>query len=348
MKRFDHQQIYNCFEEDVKLKEPHVDLHISKKKAIIITAAFSFLYLLLLLFSSLSLNTMLGQLHSLCLSSYTFSANAKTPFAEDSYYQINAGISITVSCAAEKSINADILMQTETAEYTDIVSWNTGKLGNREIAISSGIANVYSVKPGDKLYSKHIVDGEQTAYTVKNILSEGTTIRENGQSYSDGIIIMGYDDLYISNISHIAIVYMNGNVDDISIKASDFPVSITFRSDEIATIITDLVPYVVLFVCLAVTFSSCYVFTLTKQIKGNFVRLKMIGMTASRLNQAFNRVVFCNALIAIATATLIALIIALMQKCCCLYIGLLFSFVLIEILSTAISVLIMIRRLWRA
>ena len=84
---------------------------------------------------------------------------------------------MSLSADVNSSLNVDVIMQSETANYTNNLSWNTDTLGKNEIAITKGVADANSLVPGDKLYSKHVVNGSKIAYVIKSILSESKTIR---------------------------------------------------------------------------------------------------------------------------------------------------------------------------
>ncbi len=237
------------------MKKSGINLHMEQKRALAMMLFFALAFSLISIFSEVSVRTDLADLNSLLKSDYDYSVFTSEPVFQDDYYQFDAGINFMVSAEAKKSINAEILMQSEGSDYTNSIDWNTGKLESSCVAVSEGLARSLGLRIGDVIYSKHIVDGLTHEYTVQEILHERTNARESKQlSYHDGIIIMGYDGKYANGISSRVMVFTKETVQQIDSKVSGTPEDIIYRSDEIATVVKNMVPYTLVFVFLAVFF----------------------------------------------------------------------------------------------
>lgn len=317
-----------------------VDLHVPKKIAIIITASFSVLSILVYVLSLLATNGAFGRLHTLWQSDYVYSGNVQSPLSLDCYYQLNAGISMSLSADVNSSLNVDVIMQSETANYTNNLSWNTDTLGKNEIAITKGVADANSLVPGDKLYSKHVVNGSKIAYVIKSILSEATTTNETENRFSDGIIVMGYDEEYISNVSHTIIAYVNGSVQDTVQEGVQTPVNITYRSDEIIVVMKELLPYCVLFLFGGIIVAIGFVFFLSKEALANIRRLTILGTDCRRIDYSYRRLLYGSGSIALALALMISITLAIILKCCILSMASLFVLLLVQFLGIHCSLVI--------
>jgi len=272
----------------ILLRNTHINLHIAGGKILLMIVIFSLISFLLCLFATLTTNAKFAQLKALWHSDYSYSATTQQSVGRDDYYQFNAGISFTLSPNANASLNADILMQTDTSEYTNTVYWNANKLSTFGVAISRGLAIANNLDIGDKLYSKHNVNGEICEYFVEQILPEVSSSRNLVRTnYSAGIIIMGYDSQYVDNISHIVIVYTNDPIEELSKKYTASPENILYRDNEIISVCKVLVPYVAIFILLSVLNTVELVFSLTKCIAQNFRRLIMLGFSSKELDETY-------------------------------------------------------------
>ena len=263
-------------------------------------ALFFVISILLSVVASVSTNRDFIQLKSLMCSDYEYTAIMRTPIDQDNYYQFNAGVYFTSSPHAETGLNVEILMQDTEVEYTDSVYWNVGKLGNYDVAISRNIAIDNGLEIGDKLYSKHIVDGIIYEYSVVEILPDVANVRASEEKdYNDGIIVMGFDRQYIENITHHSIVFTKESVDVLASKYSDMPESILYRTDEMLHVFKELLPYLVLFVVLSILNVAGLVFFITKEVVHNFKRLIVLGFERKMLNKSYTRLVIGNGILAL-------------------------------------------------
>lgn len=296
---------------------------------------------------SKSTNANFTQLNSLMRSDYIYSATMQTAIAQDSYYEFNAGICFAVSSCTGISLNADILMQAIDVEYTDSIDWNADKLGTYGIAISQNIARDNGVTIGDKLYSKHFVDGTVYEYYIEQILPEVINVRVTKEkNYDNGIIIMGYDRQYIDNITYSSIVFTKDSIDELAAKYSEMPENIVYRRDEIIIVGKNLLPHLVLFIALSVLEMIGLVFFLTRHIAHNFKRLIMLGFEKKALNKSYFKLIFGIGVLSIIITSCIAIALG--------FVGFdqielvfLFTMIFIEFLTLLSSATILNRRLWR-
>ncbi len=267
------------------------NLHPHRKGILGCIAAFVATFLLVSLAVSIAVGTDMSQLNTLLHSKYEYSATAQRSTLENTYYQYNAGISFTQSADSQTRFNAEVLMQTEEAHYSDVIYWNTTKLNSDGIAVSKNIAERHGLNVGDMIFSKHIVDGITKDYIIEKILPTVTSERvsENGK-HSDGIILMGYDEQYATNISYSCIIFTNEPIEVVAEKCSEMPSDILYREDEIITVVTRILPYLLFFVLGAAALVVIAMIFLSKSVAGNFKRLVSSGADFGTLNYAYYKI----------------------------------------------------------
>ena len=330
------------------MKKQTVNLHMSRKSALLIIASFSVMLFLAFFIILLSTRTDILLLNSLIKSAYSFSAEVENSKEDDSYYVFNAGIGFSLSAGAETSVNADIVMQSDKVAYTGKLYWNANNLSVYDIAITEGVAGRYGLRLEDKMYSKHIVDGEIREYTIKQILPNVSTVRvEKNGSYSDGIIVMGYDPSYVDNISYSMLVYTNETVERLAELTNGMPVKLLYRADETKRVSTRMIPYYVVLVILSVVIQGGLIAYLSKRIHYNFQRLKMLGYEKQALNKAYDRLSLIMGGVTIVISLLLSMGV-------CAYIGLnvvvitiILSIIIVEILTLLCAWKITLKKLWR-
>ena len=109
------------------------------------------------------------QLDSLLHSHYEYSANTQDKESSNCYIQYDAEIDFLIAEDALTCLNAEVIMQSDTSIYTDIVDWGVQRLSVNGIAISKGLSLSSKLKLGDKLFSKHLADGKERSYTVYTV-----------------------------------------------------------------------------------------------------------------------------------------------------------------------------------
>ena len=330
------------------MKNKKINLHMERKRALVIMLFFALLFSMIGILAAVIIKTDCAQLSSLLRSKYIYSATVASPVFEDDYYQFDAGISYMLSEDDQTTINAEILMQSENASYTDLVNWNIDELDVYEVAVTEGLAKKNGVRIGDKLYSKHIVDGMVYEYTVEQILPELITARvTKHREYTCGIIIMGYDSQYIDNISHRSIVFTRESIDELASRVSGTPESIVYRSDEVTALMMKLFPYFLLFAFLAVIIAAMLTFIFTKAVQYNFKRLKILGFEKKELDSAYNRLVYSSGLLSIIISAVIVSVFSQLWVFSYVETAILFILTLIELATLFVSTRLSKRQLWR-
>ena len=319
-----------------------------RKRALSIMLFFALLFSMVGILAAVIMKTDCAQLSSLLRSDYIYSATVASPVFEDDYFQFDAGISFMLSDDAETSINAEILMQSEKSRYTDLVNWNADELDVYEVAITEGIAKKNGIRIGDRLYSKHIVDGTVHEYTVEQILPELITARvTKHREYTSGIIIMGYDSHYIDNISHRSIVFTRETIDELASRVSRTPESIVYRSDEVTALMMKLLPYFLLVAILDVIIVSVMTFIFTNAVQYNFKRLKTLGFEKKGLDLAYNRLVCSSGLLSIIIAAVIVSVFSQLWVFSFVEAAILVILTLIALATLFVSTRLSKRQLWR-
>ena len=299
------------------MKSPCINLHMERKKTLLLAASFSLLLFLTILAAFFSTRALLGQLNSLLRSEYEYSATVRNPVGEDDYLEYNAGISFASAKDSAKGINAEIVMRSGNSTYTDKVCWSTDFLVPRELAISKDLARSHRLKAGDRLYSKHIVDGELYEYTIRQVLPELICVRYDGcNATRDGVIVMGYDQQYEENISHAVVLFSMTQIDDLALSISEMPDNLLYRSDEIAATIKDAAPYIIVFYLLSVLLTIGLVYFRTKGVSYNFKRLVRLGVEEKNLNRSYCCTVYSIGLLSISGTYLVVAATLSITGCC--------------------------------
>ena len=323
-----------------------IALHAEPRKTIIASLAFTLISFFLMLILILSVNKDAIQLNSLLQSDYDYSVTMQDTVRKDDYYQFNAGIEFTLSDDANTSLNADIVMQSKDSLYTDMVSWNAEPLSTNGVAVSENVAKSNNLHIGDKLYSKHIVNGESCEYLIEQLLPEAVSVRvTNDMNHSDGIIIMGYDERYIENITHSSIVFTKDSINDWSTIGS--PENIVYREDEIMSSLRSIIPYLAVLSVISIVTTIALTVLLTKSVSSNFKRLIMLGFDRKQLNKAYYRLVHFAGIIAIIVSLALSGIVFLFIKLSVVKLLTLLLIAFIEIIILHIASNILNKRLWR-
>lgn len=323
-----------------------IALHTEPQKTAIISLAFTLLSHFFMLILMLSVNKDVIQLNSLLHSDYDYSVTMQDPVLQNDYYQFNAGIEFALSTDAQTSLNADIVMRSEDSTYTDMIYWNADTISENGVAISKNLAQRYDLHLGDKLYSKHIVNGENCEYSIEQIVPETVNVRlSKGISHYDGIIIMGYDELYVDNITHSCIVFTKNSINDLSVIGS--PENIVYREDEISASMKGIISYIVIVGVSSVTITLVLVLLLKKYISSNFRRLIMLGFERKQLNKVYYRLINGVTLISIVASLALSSIVFLIVNFSILKLLLLLFISLMELVTVFIASGITNKRLWR-
>lgn len=274
------------------MKNHAINLHMDRKRALAMMLFFALVFSAILIFVAVSVRNECANINSLLRSGYEYSVVVEEPIQQDDYYQFNAGIVFTASSDASKGLNADILMQSADSTYTESVDWNTHTLGSSAVAITEGLAKAHNLSVGDKVFSKHIVDGTVHEYIIEGILPELTSLRDAGTgSFRSGLIIMGYDSSYAENISYQIIVFTDAPIEVIDSQVAGTPQKIVYRSDEISASVNGIIPYLLSFAAIAVIAAIALVYVQTRWVKYNFRRLATAGFEKKLMDRSYSRLV---------------------------------------------------------
>lgn len=328
------------------MKKQCVNLHIDTKRTLIYLAFYSLFAILLNVLVVVSSNGSFAQAYVLLHSNYTYSVITNDSGQQDNYYRFNAGVYFALSAETDTSLDVDIVMQLKDSSYTDAVYWNTEELETNDIAISEGIARKYNLEIGDRLYSKHIVNGKVCEYLIKQILPEVEKVRVEKGAYTKGIIIMGYDNEYVNNISHTSIAFMNDSIDELLYEMPGTFENILYRDDELNAVYQQLLPYLLIFILLSVLITVILVWFLTKDIKHNFKRLVMLGFERNGLNRIYNRRIFSGYSVATIVAFCISVIVFSFAGACRIATEFLVLLIVIDSVAVFCSVFLLKRQLW--
>lgn len=327
------------------MKSKSINLHMNQKRALCLVAFFSLIALWLNVVLGIALDQDNSQLNALLSSDYEYSVTTRGPIGKDDYYQFEAGISFFLAEDSVTSINADVVMQVEASNYSNLLNWNASRLNEDEVAISNGIARAYGLNNGDVIYSKHIVNGGVNKYKVVQILPEGNAIRtEKMKSHKKGILIMGCDNIYVENLSHKFISFTNNPIQELE---ASYPENILYREDEIAIVVKRMLPYVLAF-SIIITIMVCgQAMVATKGIKHNFKRLATLGFEEKKLNCAYMRLLYGIGITSLLVSFVCSLMAYKIMRLC--FYGIWISMVLTVLGLAALMVVkhILNRRLWR-
>lgn len=318
------------------------------KRALGMMLFFALLLFAISVIAILTTATDCADINSLMHSSYEYSVLTKEPVLKDDYYQLNAGIGFMVSKDSSSGLNANVLMQSADSEYSKAVDWNTNILSTNGVALSKGLAKSYGLKIGDVIYSKHIVDGTLHEYVIEDILPDVSDIRlSGGKPIHDGIIIMGFDQNYIDNISYALIVYTDDPIEIVGNKTHGTPQDILYRSDEVASVVKRFLPYALIYVFLGMVAAVVMTTFVTRAVKCNFRRMVSLGFEKKQLDRSYVRAVLWAGFLPILVSYLLS--ITVIQIYFYSFIEAVFITLLmtVAIITLVASMEISKRRLWR-
>lgn len=325
-----------------------LNLHMDQKRALFIMLSFSLMLIFVGVITTLSVGKDFSQLSSLLQSDYAYSANINDEVLQDDYYQFDAGISFSTSIEAQTSLNAEVLMQPDNVEYTELVDWNADELDSDAVAVTRGLARSNGLKIGDILYSKHIVDGGINAYKVEQILPDISSITAiNEKSFTDGVIIMGYDNRYVNSLNHSNIFFTKTPVEELSSSQLNMPLNIVYRTEEITAVTLKMVPYLLVFLLMSISIIYGLMTVSYREVKYNIKRMIMLGFEKKELDSSFRNMICTIGFSVIIVAfifTTIAAIISGFSLAEGVYILLLLC---VESITVLAAVFAFTRRLWR-
>lgn len=322
-----------------------INLHMNQRRTLCYMVFFSLVSIFINIIIAIPINTPINNLNTLLHSDYKYSATTKEPLEIDSYYKYNAGISFILTEQAENRINADILMQVDNTQYTNNVYWNASQLGDREIAISEGLAITNKLNIGDVIYSKHIVNGLISEYKISEIIPDISASKVTKETrYSGGIIIMGYDEEYANNISKINLVFTEEGVNNLTSYA---PENLLYREDEILFTIESIMPYLLVFIFLSILISVIVSLLIYKELKANFLRMVLLGFDKMHLDRAYRKIMWTNNILCIGLSVLVSFIILAFMHHIILAAVLIPILLITEIVTLFVTIYFTNKQLWR-
>lgn len=291
------------------MKTMTANLHVQRKKAGLYLLGYIVIILLLTTIVAVATTGYFLQLHAVSASGYTYSAIAPDSSCPDTYYKYNAGISFSTSKDAKFGINAEVVMQTENAKYTDLVYWDVDQLSVGEIAISQNIADANELAAGDILYSKNVIDGEIRTFTIRTVLPAISYTRGYIEDFhSDGVIIMGYDRLYADNIAHTCIIYTKEPIEVLALNCSAMPEDIIYRDDEMLSLVKNIAPYMAVYILATGAAMAVLAVFLSRMVAHNFRRLMTLGFDRYDLNKAYFAAIGKTGVLAVAVTVIVGIV----------------------------------------
>ena len=282
-------------------------LHSDRKQTVVLTAVIALLLVAISFITIVISNDGCSQLYSLVNSRYEYSAVQANPKCIDDYCVFSANIDFKLDESIPSVINAEVIMQSENTRYTDNVYWNAALLDNYEVAISSNIARRYGLSIGEYIVSKHIVDGELYEYRIAQIVPAVTDVRlSNNEELGDGVIIMGYDETYVSNMTHEHLVFSTESVNQLFDDSLGTLGDIVYRDSELIAVLLIIAPYLVLSITLSIIVIIVTMGFLNRSVFESMNRLIQIGINAHDVDIYYRKTMLVSALVASTVAMIIS------------------------------------------
>lgn len=324
-----------------------ISFHTERKRICCILALFILVTLILNIVIAIATFRNQAQLKTLNSSDYLYSVEMKKAADCDAYYQFDAGIGFSLNSSVNSVLNAEVFMQLPETEYTDQIFWNAEKLSQYGVAISEMMAKRNNLNLGDIVYSKHIVDGSIKEYSIEQIIPEVMCVRNIGRSYSDGIIIIGFDKLYAENVRYSVVVFTKEPIEVLSDRYNEVPEGIVYREDEIEVVVKELLPYYIVQVLISLMAVICLTYILVKEISCNFKRLMILGCRKTELDRAYHQYIFGVGMGTILVSHIITMFILLCMNILENVIVVMIGILLIESVMLLVIERIAKSKLWR-
>lgn len=280
------------------------------------------------------------QMDALNNSAYIYTEITDKPTGKDDYYVFDTNMDFFKE-GSRKSVGGNVVMQVEGSRYSTDVAWNTKHLGRRELAISRNIARRNNIGIGDTLWSKNIVSGKTCKYVVRQIIPRVSNIPLiNNGNYSNGIIIVGYDNLFSENMRHQVLAYVSDSNNAASVK-------MIYRHDEIGKNAKMIVPYAGASLVIVIILNALYAVSFKEEIKINFRRRIAIGVGVKRLGRSYIMGLLLYVIPAIVITLILNIIFLLLVGYGRAELVYLFLYVVTQVITLIISFRNIMRKLWR-
>lgn len=137
------------------------------------------------------------------------------------------------NCDLSGSLNVECFMVMDGSEYQSASPFPLQKeLGSREIAITYNVAQQYGFREGSVVYSKHNIISHIEEYTVAEILPICYGILRADQNLNRGVIVMGYDEMYVNNTNYSHIGFCEGDPTKLIMDTDAGLISLTAKSKQ--------------------------------------------------------------------------------------------------------------------
>lgn len=129
----------------------------------------------------------------------------------DTYALYNSEIIFSKSKDLDDYLSVTVLMETNNTHTNNdfFAGINISSLSKNEIALSSNVAKANKLSINDIVYSKNRVTNTINEYKVALIFPDTYGIAQEDVNTNHGVVIMGYDEMYLTNIVTNYIYYYN-------------------------------------------------------------------------------------------------------------------------------------------
>lgn len=309
---------------------------------------FSVIFFVIDLLALATTGRLFSELTNLQNSGYLYSAALAGPTGKDDFYAFDASIPFMENVDDQHSINAFVLMQTGTSDYTDKLNWKADLLASNEIAISAELADRYHLMKGDCLYSTNVVTGDTNPYTIHEILPRGISSRSiDGTGTDRELILMGYDETYTVNLRHRVYIFTDIEADRFEEVYGMIPEILVYRDEEAADHFLHLMPYLLEYIALTVLLCIAFVYLQKKSVSHYLRRLITLGHRSREVNRLFSSNVLYPGLAAVLIGTLLSGLLTLILSSLRSAAAILFLNFAAGILAMSLASVISRKRLWR-
>ncbi len=182
---------------------------------------------------------------------------------------------------------------------------------------------------------------------MEPILPDLKNVRVSGKpSYSEGIIIMGYDEEYIDRLTHDSIVFTKAPIEEIALKTSGIPENIVYRTDEIFLVAKGIFPYYLCYIVLSVLISIALVMAISKEVGINYKRLVILGFEKNKLEKAYSGLVYKTGFFAVIIAYVVSIVVSLLFAFCFVEEMVLFITATLDLTTLSVTTEISKKKLW--
>lgn len=220
-----------------------------------------------------------------------------------------------------KSFNGDCFMQLNQSQYTNTQPFKIQKdLAENQVAISHNLAQVYEIKIGSKIYSKHNTKNQVQEYIVAQILPVCYGITIVDTEINRGVIFMGFDNNYKTNTNYTYIGFAKTDPTSIIINAKTNLISLNNKSDWTNNLTQKVVLWQLIIFAIVTIITVIYAIFHWKNQKNYYKRLNICGFSLKSLKKQMFADITVPACISLGlTFVFSVLIISLCNKYFCYF-----------------------------